>query len=520
MVSVIVIVVIAVIAYYAVRDLRRYWALRQFQGPPLCGFTRYWMFKSATSGRLQHYYKDWSVKYGPTCRIGPNFLLTKDLAVIKQINAVRGDYSRSDWFVAARMHPTQDNITSYMDDKIHTKYSGKDNPHLEQDIDTAVLKMVDLIQSKYLSSPSNYVQFDLARMATFFTLDTLAAVAYGRSFGFLDKDEDPFGYLEQTKIFWPLFQFMATFPELHNIIRIPFIRKLWPTADDVQGLGAIMHFAQELVAERFGPNPVVRKDMLGSFMAHGMLAKAQLEAETLIQISAGSDSTATAIRMALLHICTNPRVLASLRRELDAAVRSGAASRPVIRDQEARRLPYLQACIKETLRVVPPAAGLLPKRVPGPAGDTIAGVWVPPGTDVGWNIQGLMRDEALFGPDADLFRPERWLLEPDDAKLARMLDAQSIIFGSGKYGCLGRHVASFELDKAIAELVLRFEWELADVKDPLKSLCMGFHLQEQLFFRVTERKVVGGGDVNGEEAWEKVGAERRDFGLETKWEDV
>lgn len=64
MVSVIVIVVIAVIAYYAVRDLRRYWALRQFQGPPLCGFTRYWMFKSATSGRLQHYYKDWSVKYG------------------------------------------------------------------------------------------------------------------------------------------------------------------------------------------------------------------------------------------------------------------------------------------------------------------------------------------------------------------------------------------------------------------------------------------------------------------------
>lgn len=48
-------------------------------------------------------------------------LLTKDIAVIKQINAVRGDYSRGDWFKAVRLHPTEDNITTYMDDKAHTR---------------------------------------------------------------------------------------------------------------------------------------------------------------------------------------------------------------------------------------------------------------------------------------------------------------------------------------------------------------------------------------------------------------
>lgn len=481
------------------------------------------MFKANTSGRLDEYYKDWTDRYGSTCRIGPNMLLTKDIAVIKQINAVRGDYSRGDWFKAVRLHPTEDNITTYMDDKAHTRvrqalapgYAGKENLYLEKDIDTTVLKLVELIQSKYLSPPNKYVPFDLARTSSFFTLDTLSTVAFGRSFGFLDKDGDPFDYLETSKWFWPLAQVIATFPELHNITYIPWAQRLWPTADDAQGLGAIMHFAKQIVAERFGPDKIVRKDMLGSFLKNG-LSQTQIEAESLIQISAGSDSTATAIRMAILHIATNPRVLATLLHELESALAAGAVARPVIRDQEARALPYLQACIKESLRIVPPAAGLLPKKVP-PRGDVVAGRFVPGGTQVGWSILGLMRDAAVFGDDAHLFRPERWL-QADEATYVRMVEAQGAVFGAGKHGCLGRHVATFELDKAIAELVLRFEWEVANVKRPYRDQCLGFYLQDDLFFRVTERKV-GAREVDVA-AWKKKAAERKDFGMETKWEDL
>ena len=69
---------------------------------------------------------------------------------------------------------------------------------------------------------------------------------------------------------------------------------------------------------------------------------------------AGSDTTATAVRTTFLYIITNPRILAKLRNEMS----SNLISNP-ISDSEARKLPYLQAVIKEGLRIWPPLAGLM-----------------------------------------------------------------------------------------------------------------------------------------------------------------
>lgn len=71
---------------------------------------------------------------------------------------------------------------------------------------------------------------------------------------------------------------------------------------------------------------------------------------------AGSDTTATAIRAITLFIISNPRVHAKLRSEIDEAESQGQISSPVT-DTEAKSLPYLQACIKEDLRIWPPFTG-------------------------------------------------------------------------------------------------------------------------------------------------------------------
>ena len=96
---------------------------------------------------------------------------------------------------------------------------------------------------------------------------------------------------------------------------------------------------------------------------------------------AGSDTTATAIRVILLYLITTPRALWRFRAEIDEAVETGAISSP-IQDVEAKALPYLQACIKEGLRLYPPVTGLFDKVV-GPEGDTINGVFLPGGTEIG-----------------------------------------------------------------------------------------------------------------------------------------
>jgi len=152
----------------------------------------------------------------------------------------------------------------------------------------------------------------------------------------------------------------------------------------------------------------------------------------------------------MLNIITSRHVYMTLQAEIDAAIASGKISSPVVRDSEARTLPYLQAVIKEGLRIFPPATGLASKLVP-PGGDTINGVFLPGGTKVGANYWALVRRRDVFGRDATLFRPERWL-DSSPEERAKMEKVQELVWGYGKYHCLGRSVALIELNKIFVEV--------------------------------------------------------------------
>jgi cytochrome P450 len=118
----------------------------------------------------------------------------------------------------------------------------------------------------------------------------------------------------------------------------------------------------------------------------------------------------------------------------------------IISDKRAKELPYLQACIKESLRVFPSAAGLMLKDAP-PGGDTLPdGTFIPGGTAIGHCSWAIHRNKAIYGPDAHLFRPERWL-EATGERLAKMEKTQLNVFGHGLYRCLGENIAKLELNK-------------------------------------------------------------------------
>lgn len=165
---------------------------------------------------------------------------------------------------------------------------------------------------------------------------------------------------------------------------------------------------------------------------------------------AGADSTATAVRCIFLHILTNPRVYSRLLEEILSAEHSGRISSPIIRDAESRQLPYLQACIKEGLRIWPPLTGLMTKRTP-PAGDTFKGLFIPGNTDISYSAWATHHNPKTFGEDAEVFRPERWL-EATGETLHRMERSVELVFGSGRYGCLGKSVAFVELNKVFVEV--------------------------------------------------------------------
>lgn len=431
-------------------------------------------------------------------------LITSDPELFRRMNAVRSVFTRGPWYSALKLHPERDNITSHVDERIHADlrarmapgYSGKENVHLEQDVDEKLLQMLELIQTNYVTKPevNLFRTMDISRVTSYFTLDVISKVAFGQTFGFLDRDEDPFGYIENLMEFLPAIIVMGVYTELQQIMKAPVIKSMLPRSTDKRGLGRVMGFARDRVQERFGPKRIVRQDMLNAFIKKG-LTQGELESETLTQITAGSDSTASSLRMTLHFISTSPPILQRLLVEADTAVAEGRISRPIIKDSEARQLPYLQACIKEGLRIYPPVTGLMAKMVPrGGAMIEVNGQekFAPTGTQVGWNSWGMMHDCNVFGADAEIYRPERWLPKDDSEKEAqrvgRMTDTVALVFGYGRFGCLGRGVATMELNKAIVETLLRFNLQPCSLSKPFDEMCVGFYVHTNMNFVVTSRK--------------------------------
>ena len=210
--------------------------------------------------------------------------------------------------------------------------------------------------------------------------------------------------------------------------------------------------AKKLVAERFGPKAVSHPDMLGSFIRHG-LDQEEVSGEALLQVVAGSDTSASTIRLVMLNLLSNPGAYRRLQAEIDKGIAAGKISSP-IKDSEARQMPYLQAVIKEGLRIKPPAAGLFFKAVP-PGGDVINGKFIPEGTQIGNSPFGIHHSKKNFGQDAGLFRPERWL-EADGEQLAQMTNTVDLVFHYGKFQCLGKTVALMEFNKIFVEVGVLF----------------------------------------------------------------
>jgi len=101
------------------------------------------------------------------------------------------------------------------------------------------------------------------------------------------------------------------------------------------------------------------------------------------------------------------------------------------------------------------------KEVP-PEGDVIAGHRLPAGTWVGWNLRSMFRRKDLWGDDAELFRPERWLeaaaadKDGDGERFRYLAGLIDMAFGSGRFQCPGKLLAWTMLGKTIVEVSLFF----------------------------------------------------------------
>ncbi|KAF1961436.1 benzoate 4-monooxygenase cytochrome-like protein P450 [Byssothecium circinans] len=499
--------VAATLSIYTALKYKAYKRLSHFKGPFSTGFSELWHIHAILSMRSHEMYREATDKYGSIARVGPNDLITTCPDLLCHMSAIRSLYTRTLWYNrSSRVEPGKDHLFSLIDEETHTKrrqkmasgYSGKENISLEPSIDLRVQQLTQLIRSKYISSTGPRAPakpIDLAMKIQYFTLDVISHIGFGQAFGDLAADDDVDGYITASEEGMSAMTFLCATGLVPFVQWPPIARLIGPSEKDKTGHGRVMRTARRLVDERMkAQNPAKGEgsDMLASFIHRGM-TRDEICTEAFLQILAGSDTTATAMRCTMLHLVAQPRVYRRLQEEIDGAVRDGLVEDgKVISEANARTLPYLNAVIREGLRVHPPVTDIVPKVVPK-GGDTyiIDGVttFLPEGTNVGYCVLGLMRRRDLFGEDVDIFRPERWMLD-GGAELEAMKRTTEIVFGYGKYQCLGKPIAWMEINKVIFELLRHFDWAVVKPETPWKSKnYIGIFLQQELWMLVTEREV-------------------------------
>lgn len=168
--------------------------------------------------------------------------------------------------------------------------------------------------------------------------------------------------------------------------------------------------------------------------------------------AAGTDTTSSTLEWAMTELLCNPRTLSKAQAELEETIGKGKLPE----ESDVRRMPYLQAIIKETLRLHPPTPFLLARI----AGENVemCGFIVPKGAQVLVNAWAIGRDPSRW-LNPDCFLPERFIGSDIDT---RGRDFELIPFGAGRRICPGLLLAIRMLHMMLGSLINSFDWKLED----------------------------------------------------------
>jgi cytochrome P450 len=173
---------------------------------------------------------------------------------------------------------------------------------------------------------------------------------------------------------------------------------------------------------------------------------------------AGEDTTANTLAWLIYLLSRNPQALETAREECVRALAGG--DRPT-QFEQTNALPYLQACIDETMRLRPVAPIMF---VQVGRDTTVSDIAVPEGALLALVMRSGTLDERYF-PDAARFDPARWLeaARPEAEQSAGK--RLSMPFGAGPRLCPGRYLALLEIKMVMSMLLATFEIDRVDALD-------------------------------------------------------
>nr|XP_043626607.1 cytochrome P450 76T24-like [Erigeron canadensis] len=170
---------------------------------------------------------------------------------------------------------------------------------------------------------------------------------------------------------------------------------------------------------------------------------------------AGTDTTSSTLEWAMAELIHNPEKMLKARCELKEVMgKKDGSTCTYIEESDISRLPYLQAIVKETLRLHPPVPFLVPHKAINDV--EVQGYVVPKDAQILCNLWAMGQDQNVWR-DPQRFEPERFLDIGIDYKGQ---DFELIPFGAGRRMCPGLPLADRMLHLLLGSLIYKFNWKI------------------------------------------------------------
>ncbi|XP_031741123.1 probable (S)-N-methylcoclaurine 3'-hydroxylase isozyme 2 [Cucumis sativus] len=174
-------------------------------------------------------------------------------------------------------------------------------------------------------------------------------------------------------------------------------------------------------------------------------------------LSAGTDTTTTTVEWAMSEILKDKGILNKVRQEIKKVTKESP-----IDESNISKLQYLWSCVKETLRLHPPAPFLLPRLAPMDC--EVMGYSIPKDSMIFVNVWGIGRDPSIW-EDSQTFNPERFDVGCGNNVDFKGYDYRYLPFGGGRRICPGLPMAIVQVPLILATLLHNFEWSLPNGED-------------------------------------------------------
>ncbi|KAI9497880.1 cytochrome P450 [Zychaea mexicana] len=396
--------------------------------------------------------KAWHAKYGSIVRLGPNCINIADKRMLQEIFRNDEVYLKGPMYIRLQKRSPPD-LLSTIDRAKHKQRRRVLSPAFAvkylNSLETYMLKTTQAFFDRIdrdiakTSNEQGYGQVDIWILVHYLALDIIGEAAFGKTFNMLEGNDHlvPRTITKNMKM-------------LHYLVTHPIsgpLKLMLPASSRgiLKANSELKEFMKEVIMERLvGGEKARRNDILQILIdtqhasnSEDRLTASAIAQETVLFLTAGSETTSNSMGFVVVELMTNPQALVKLRQEVDAI--DFKPGHKLLLHEQVKHLPYLNAVINETLRLDAVVVGAL-ERVPTRDVVIDGRLFVPKGMD------------PAYWPEPEKWIPERWV--PGSG--APPADTEAFLpFSTGPRNCVGKTFAEQEMRLSIANLIKLYDFQ-------------------------------------------------------------